>query len=92
MTKKTKARASSDVGFIFTAYSLRRLINIIGISKLGAYLKEILSIFFTYILTLKPKISYSKLTYIFEILFPVLLIYRQKGLYLQKLDNLPNIN
>ena len=34
MTKKFKKRASSDVGFIFTAYNLRRLINIIGVIQL----------------------------------------------------------
>lgn len=34
MTKKTMKHASADVGFIFIAYNLRRLINIIGISTL----------------------------------------------------------
>ncbi len=34
MTRKTKARASADVGFIFIAYNLRRMINIIGIYRL----------------------------------------------------------
>lgn len=38
MTKKTKARASADVGFIFIAYNLRRIINIIGKKQLMAYL------------------------------------------------------
>ncbi len=60
MTKKTKARASSDVGLIFTAYNLRRLINIIGISKLGAYLKEALLYFLTILHALRPKSSNSK--------------------------------
>lgn len=30
MTKRTKARASADVGFIFIAYNLKRIINIVG--------------------------------------------------------------
>ena len=34
MTKKTKKRASADVGFIFIAYNLRRIMNIIGIKEL----------------------------------------------------------
>jgi hypothetical protein len=34
MTKKSIKRASADVGFIFIAYNLKRIINIIGIAKL----------------------------------------------------------
>ncbi len=34
MTKNSKKRASSDVGFIFIAYNLKRIINIIGIDQL----------------------------------------------------------
>lgn len=34
ITKKSMKRASADVGFIFIAYNLRRIINIIGIDKL----------------------------------------------------------
>ncbi len=30
MTKKTIKRATADVGLIFTAYNLRRILNIIG--------------------------------------------------------------
>jgi len=40
ITKKTKKRASADVGFIFTAYLLRRIINIIGVSELMDYLSS----------------------------------------------------
>lgn len=45
MTKKTKARASADVGFIFIAYTLRRIINIIGIRQLMAFLKACLALY-----------------------------------------------
>ncbi len=45
MTKKTKKRASADVGFIFIAYSLRRIINCIGLSKLITLLPLFLSLF-----------------------------------------------
>lgn len=34
ITKKSIKRASADVGFIFIAYNLRRILNIIGIDKL----------------------------------------------------------
>ena len=81
MTKKTKARASSDVGLIFTAYSLRRLINIIGILKLGAYLKEALLYFLAILHALRPKIIHSKPLIFFEILFSPLFATPQKGLF-----------
>jgi transposase len=45
MTKKTKARASADVGFIFIAYTLRRLFNIIEIDQLMVYLRTIIAYF-----------------------------------------------
>jgi len=38
MTKKTMKRAEADIGFIFTAYNLRRLLNIIDIKALRSYL------------------------------------------------------
>lgn len=38
MTKKTMERASADVGLIMIAYNLKRLISIIGISRLIAHL------------------------------------------------------
>jgi transposase len=40
ITKKFIERAEADVGLMFTAYNLRRIINIIGIIKLKEYLKE----------------------------------------------------
>jgi transposase len=46
MTKKKKKHASADVGFIFAAYNLKRLINIIGIKQFMEYLKaNVLRIF-----------------------------------------------
>lgn len=45
MTKKTKARASADVGFIFIAYNLRRLFNIISKDQLTAYLRAFIALF-----------------------------------------------
>ncbi|MBL4709417.1 MAG: transposase [Flavobacteriales bacterium] len=43
MTKKSKERASSDVGFIFIAYNLKRILNIIGINELIEIIDSFLS-------------------------------------------------
>ena len=45
ITKKTKQRASSDVGFIFIAYNLKRIMNIISLDKLISLLNSLLSYF-----------------------------------------------
>jgi transposase len=42
LTKKGKERASADVGFMFTAYNLRRIFNIIGQKSLKEYLQRAL--------------------------------------------------
>jgi hypothetical protein len=34
MTKKTKEKTSEYVGFIFIAYNLKRIMNIVGIDQL----------------------------------------------------------
>ena len=39
MTKKTKQRAEADVGLVFTAYNLRRLMSIMGTEVLIEYLE-----------------------------------------------------
>ncbi len=44
LTKKGIQRASADVGFIFVAYNLRRIINIVGFKVLLAYFKAFLAI------------------------------------------------
>jgi len=38
ITKRTMQRAEADVGFMFTAYNLRRILNIIGIEAFRSYL------------------------------------------------------
>ena len=40
MTKKSLKRASADVGLMMTAYNLRRIINILGVERLGKYLED----------------------------------------------------
>ncbi len=85
MTKRTKERASSDVGLIFISYNLRRLINIIGISKLGTYLKEALLNLFTCLDALRLKISDFKLSCFLEIMHNLFCHQSLKGLYLVKI-------
>ncbi|MBA4140160.1 MAG: IS1182 family transposase [Segetibacter sp.] len=45
-TKKGIKHASADVGFMFTAYNLRRLMNIINKTLFKKFLKELVSVFF----------------------------------------------
>jgi hypothetical protein len=45
MTKRFKERAEADVGLMFTAYNLRRIINIVGISAFKAYLGVLIPLF-----------------------------------------------
>ncbi|NOQ27044.1 MAG: IS1182 family transposase [Bacteroidales bacterium] len=58
MTKKGMERAESDVGLMFTAYNLRRIINILGVDMLKKYLENMLSnvsyIFWLFMLILNP--------------------------------------
>ena len=56
MTKKTIKRAQADVGLIFTAYNLRRIINLIGIKTLVSYLQSVLLLFSLYMKLLKRKL------------------------------------
>ena len=41
MTKKGKARASADVGLIFVAYNLRRIMNILDKNVFKKFLQEL---------------------------------------------------
>ena len=58
MTKKGMKRASADVGFMFIAYNLRRIINIIGTDMIKKFLKELVCLF--------PKINTSLKAFIFK--------------------------
>lgn len=58
LTKKGMQRASADVGLMFTAYNLRRLINIIGKENFREYLKKVLFTVFYPCLTLWRLLKY----------------------------------
>jgi transposase len=45
LTKKGISRASSDVGFMFIAYNLRRIISILGENRLMEYLRILVLVF-----------------------------------------------
>jgi len=45
ITKKMIGRANADVGYMMTAYNLRRIMNIVGFAQLKAYLKSIIGLF-----------------------------------------------
>jgi transposase len=50
MTKKSKEHASADVGFIFIAYNLKRIMNIIGISQLMEVITSVLVAILTFLI------------------------------------------
>ena len=60
MTKKYIEHASADVELIFTAYDIRRLINIIGIDVLRDYMKSLLFLLMCTMRTLRVKTSHFK--------------------------------
>ena len=86
MTKKGIDRASADVGLIFIAYNMRRIINLIGIENLTSFLKELLSIFSVWILALKRKIIQFKQCNFLNKIQPCFLSTHQKGLYSLKIN------
>jgi transposase len=57
ITKRGMKRASADVGFMFVAYNLRRLMNIIDKTLLTKFLKELVFLFFEIIASVKAIIS-----------------------------------
>ena len=62
ITKKGIKRASADVGFMFIAYNLRRLMNIIDKNQFTKFLKELVFIFSVIMTSVKAivfKISHS---------------------------------
>lgn len=87
MTKKGIERASADVGLIFIAYNLRRLINLVGIENLGSCLSELLSIFLALITALRLKNSQCKPSNFSNTIQPRFLSPRQNGLYSLKINN-----
>jgi hypothetical protein len=57
LTKKGTERASVDVGFMFFAYNLRRIGNILTMNRLKEYLRILVSLFLTISAFFRRKIS-----------------------------------
>jgi len=68
ITKKFIKRAEADVGLIFIAYNLRRLISIIGIEVLKEYLKIVISLLLSSLQSMRLKISHFKKSKFIEII------------------------
>ena len=75
MTKKTKKHASADVGLMFTAYNLRRIMNIIDKNVFKKFLKELGLLFFekntftneNRIIRLTPIFEEAEINYFFRV-------------------------
>jgi transposase len=57
LTKQGISRASADVGFMFIAYNLRRIGNILTMDRLKEYLRMLVSLFFIISAFFRRKIS-----------------------------------
>jgi hypothetical protein len=74
LTKKGISRASADVGFMFIAYNLRRIGNILSPNVLKEYLRILVSLFFSKIHLSRLKNSHLRTTFfrlsVWDIKFP----------------------
>jgi hypothetical protein len=84
MTKKGKQRASADVGLMFVAYNIRRIMNILGENELEKYLKEVVLIFSRQIHHISLQISLLKATKIIDEIISSIFYHSLKSLYLVK--------
>lgn len=80
ITKKFIKRAEADVGLIFTAYNLRRLISILGVEVLKEYVGNIISLLFNTLRSIQLKISHFKKSNFTEIIEQVFFNYALKRL------------
>jgi transposase len=64
MTKKSIKHASADVGLIFVALNLRRIINIVGVDKLRAYFNAIIALINSFLHLVSPLKLYGCQNYV----------------------------
>lgn len=64
LTKKGISRASSDVGFMFIAYNLRRIGNILTRDQLKEYLRILILMFLSIKYLARIEIDHSKTTFL----------------------------
>jgi transposase len=70
LTKKGICRAGSDVGFMFIAYNLRRIGNILTMNRLKEYLRIHVSLFLTVLDFYRRKISWLWTPFFRELICP----------------------
>jgi transposase len=70
LTKRGINRASSDVGFMFIAYNLRRIINILEKDQMMEYLRILALLFFTVSVFLRRKLSRLEASVFQQIICP----------------------
>lgn len=68
LTKKGKDRAGSDVGFMFIAYNLRRILNLVDTEMLKKYLRILILLLLQFIDSVRlQKLKYNKLIFLLKI-------------------------
>jgi len=82
MTKRFIKRAEADVGLMFIAYNIRRIMNILGKNELKKYLKEVVLIFSGKIRHISLYIRPSKVTRFIDKIIGNIFYHPLKGLYL----------
>jgi len=70
LTKEGINRASADVGFMFIAYNLRRIISILGKDQLMKYLGTLASLIFAVTVYFRRKISHLESMVLQKIIYP----------------------
>ena len=80
ITKKFIKRAEADVGLMFIAYNLRRLISILGIEVLKEYMKSVISLLTNMLLPIRIKINHFKKSKFIEIIKQLFFNYALKRL------------
>ena len=84
-TKKTIGRASADIGFMMTAYNLRRIINLIGLNQLMNWLQKTNSFLISSKnMLLKLRLSHLSFLFFNNINHLNILNYLENKLYLTK--------
>lgn len=84
LTKKGMDRASADVGLMFIAYNLRRLISILGQEVLKKYFNFLIFYFFAISLSIKRFIKNSCLSFSLKFLLPKIHLYHHYYVFLIK--------
>jgi len=69
LTKKGKERASADVGLIFIAYNIRRIMNILGKDKLKKYLEVLILLSLSIYRQIRAKLSQFNVSIFFDKIF-----------------------